>query len=62
VVCRPSCSSRRPNRENVELFATTEAAIARGYRACKRCRPGERHETPVLRSAPGETSMRGLLA
>ncbi|MDB5364483.1 MAG: regulatory protein [Rhodospirillales bacterium] len=41
VACRPSCPSRRPNRENVDLFATIEEAIALGYRACKRCRPGE---------------------
>jgi AraC family transcriptional regulator of adaptative response/methylated-DNA-[protein]-cysteine methyltransferase len=39
VFCRPSCASRAPRRENVEFFATTDAAIAAGYRACKRCQP-----------------------
>lgn len=40
VFCRPSCSSRQPRRENVEFFATQDAARAAGYRDCKRCQPG----------------------
>jgi AraC family transcriptional regulator of adaptative response/methylated-DNA-[protein]-cysteine methyltransferase len=43
VFCRPSCPSRRPLRESVEFFATGELARAAGYRACKRCQPGEEH-------------------
>jgi AraC family transcriptional regulator of adaptative response / methylphosphotriester-DNA alkyltransferase methyltransferase len=39
VFCRPSCSCRRPRPERVEYFATPEAAVRAGYRACKRCRP-----------------------
>lgn len=39
VYCRPSCPSRRPNRENVEFFDTLADARAAGYRACLRCRP-----------------------
>ena len=39
VYCRPSCPSRRPRRENVEFFLTTEQAESAGYRACLRCRP-----------------------
>ena len=39
VFCRPGCSSRLPNRKNVEFFDTVEDAIAAGYRACRRCRP-----------------------
>lgn len=38
VACRPSCSSRRPLRSNVELFATREEAVRAGYRPCARCR------------------------
>jgi AraC family transcriptional regulator of adaptative response/methylated-DNA-[protein]-cysteine methyltransferase len=38
VACRPSCSSRRPLRANVELFATRDDALRAGYRACARCR------------------------
>ncbi|HFQ6903177.1 TPA: Ada metal-binding domain-containing protein, partial [Pseudomonas aeruginosa] len=30
VYCRPSSSARRPRRENVEFFATAEAAEAAG--------------------------------
>ena len=39
VYCRPSCTSRLPNRANVEYFATSEEAETAGYRACKRCNP-----------------------
>jgi AraC family transcriptional regulator of adaptative response/methylated-DNA-[protein]-cysteine methyltransferase len=39
VYCRPSCPSRRPNRERVEFFETPAGAGAAGYRACKRCKP-----------------------
>ncbi len=39
VYCRPSCGARRPRRENVQFFATTEAAEQAGYRACLRCKP-----------------------
>jgi len=39
VYCRPSCASRRPRRDNVEFFLTTEQAERAGYRACLRCRP-----------------------
>jgi AraC family transcriptional regulator of adaptative response/methylated-DNA-[protein]-cysteine methyltransferase len=41
VYCRPSCASRRPKRENVRFFDLPEAAEAAGFRACRRCRPGE---------------------
>jgi AraC family transcriptional regulator of adaptative response/methylated-DNA-[protein]-cysteine methyltransferase len=40
VFCRPSCASRQPRRENVEFFASPDAARAAGYRDCKRCQPG----------------------
>jgi len=48
VFCRPSCPSRRPLRESVEFFATSELARAAGYRACKRCQPGEEHPQQKL--------------
>lgn len=41
VYCRPSCASRRANRDNVAFYATAEAAERAGFRPCKRCRPGE---------------------
>jgi AraC family transcriptional regulator, regulatory protein of adaptative response / methylphosphotriester-DNA alkyltransferase methyltransferase len=39
IVCRPSCRSKLPCRENVEYFANIEEAVRQGYRPCKRCRP-----------------------
>jgi AraC family transcriptional regulator, regulatory protein of adaptative response / methylated-DNA-[protein]-cysteine methyltransferase len=39
VYCRPSCSAKRPRRENVQFFRRPEEAEAAGYRACLRCRP-----------------------
>jgi len=43
IFCRPSCPSRRPQREQVEFFDSTEAAQRAGYRACRRCMPLERN-------------------
>ncbi|MCH5585548.1 helix-turn-helix domain-containing protein [Shimazuella sp. AN120528] len=39
IVCRPSCKSRTPKKENVLLFQSVEDAIKAGFRPCKRCRP-----------------------
>ncbi|HWA14899.1 MAG TPA: bifunctional DNA-binding transcriptional regulator/O6-methylguanine-DNA methyltransferase Ada [Gemmatimonadales bacterium] len=39
VVCRPSCPSRRPRRDRARFFPTLDAAIAAGFRPCRRCRP-----------------------
>jgi len=39
VFCRPSCTSRRPLRDNVRYFRSVVEAQAAGFRACKRCRP-----------------------
>jgi AraC family transcriptional regulator of adaptative response/methylated-DNA-[protein]-cysteine methyltransferase len=39
VYCKPSCSARRPRRENVSFFAAPDQAEKAGYRACLRCRP-----------------------
>ncbi len=41
VYCRPSCAARPARRENVSFHATSNAAEAAGFRACKRCRPNE---------------------
>lgn len=41
VFCLPRCPSRRPRRENVETFDTTEHAERAGFRACLRCRPSD---------------------
>jgi len=41
IFCRPSCSSRRPKRENVSFFVTADDAQRAGFRACMRCKPLE---------------------
>jgi AraC family transcriptional regulator of adaptative response/methylated-DNA-[protein]-cysteine methyltransferase len=39
IYCRPNCSSKRPNHENVCYFDTWEQAERAGFRPCKRCNP-----------------------
>ena len=47
IFCRPTCTARKPKRENVEFFKTSKEAILRGYRSCKVCFPLEKYnETP----------------
>lgn len=41
IFCRPTCTARKPKPENVEFFQNTKAAILKGYRPCKVCRPLE---------------------
>jgi AraC family transcriptional regulator, regulatory protein of adaptative response / methylated-DNA-[protein]-cysteine methyltransferase len=41
VYCLPSCAARRPLRANVAFHASPTAAEAAGFRACKRCKPGD---------------------
>ena len=39
IYCRPTCTCRRPRRENVSFYASAAAAARAGFRPCKRCRP-----------------------
>lgn len=39
IFCRPSCPARTPGRRSVEFAPSAAAAVAAGYRACKRCGP-----------------------
>jgi AraC family transcriptional regulator of adaptative response/methylated-DNA-[protein]-cysteine methyltransferase len=39
IYCRPSCPSRRPQRERVSFFQLPEQAEHAGFRACLRCHP-----------------------
>ncbi len=41
IYCKPSCPAKRPKREHVTFFATSEEARAGGFRACLRCKPDE---------------------
>ena len=49
VFCRPSCPARRPRRENVTFFTTTQDAEKAGFRACLRCRPKVLGGTPQMK-------------
>jgi AraC family transcriptional regulator of adaptative response/methylated-DNA-[protein]-cysteine methyltransferase len=47
IFCRPTCTARKPKKENVEFFTDSEKAILKGYRPCKVCKPLENlNETP----------------
>ncbi len=39
IFCRPTCSAKKPARQNVEFFATSSEALHGGYRPCLRCTP-----------------------
>lgn len=41
IFCRPTCSARRPKRENIEFYHSTRDALLNGYRPCKVCKPLE---------------------
>ncbi len=63
IYCRPSCPSRRPNRDRVLFFATAGDAGRGGFRPCLRCRPDEaepradlvRRACRLIESRPEET-------
>jgi AraC family transcriptional regulator of adaptative response/methylated-DNA-[protein]-cysteine methyltransferase len=62
IYCRPSCPSRRPARKNVSFFATSVAAEAAGFRACKRCEPGRATPRPDPQAAMIATATEYLTA
>ncbi len=39
IFCRPTCTARKPRRENVVFFGSAREALAGGFRPCKVCRP-----------------------
>ena len=39
IYCRPSCPARTPRPENCRYYSAAAAAVAAGFRACRRCRP-----------------------
>ncbi len=51
IYCKPSCPSRRPQREQVVFFPLPEAAEQAGFRACLRCRPRETALDPQVELA-----------
>lgn len=39
IFCRPTCTAKKPKKENVEFFNSTGDALLNGYRSCKVCEP-----------------------
>ncbi len=64
IFCRPTCTARKPKRENVEFFTNSKEAILKGYRPCKVCFPLEKYnETPhfikeILRELSADPSLK----
>jgi O-6-methylguanine DNA methyltransferase len=52
IYCRPVCPARPPLQKNCLWVATAAEAEAKGFRACKRCRP---------ESAPGSPAWNGTV-
>lgn len=47
IFCKPSCSARKPKKENVLFFNSIDDAVQNGFRPCKVCKPMEiASETP----------------
>lgn len=41
IYCKPSCGARQPRPENVAFHVSCAEAELAGFRACKRCKPGQ---------------------
>lgn len=41
IYCKPSCGARQPKPEHVRFHANCAEAELAGFRACKRCKPGQ---------------------
>jgi AraC family transcriptional regulator of adaptative response / DNA-3-methyladenine glycosylase II len=50
IYCRPSCAAQTPRRENARFYASAAAAVAAGFRACRRCRPEAAPGSPEWRA------------
>lgn len=48
IFCKPTCTARKPKKENVEFFSTAKDAMLHGFRPCKICSPlSAAGETPA---------------
>ncbi len=41
IYCKPSCGARQPRSEHVAFYNSCAEAELAGFRACKRCKPGQ---------------------
>src|SRR5881398_2339726 len=46
IFCRPTCTVKKPERVNVDFFATPSEALHSGYRPCLRCHPMDPDQPP----------------
>jgi AraC family transcriptional regulator of adaptative response/methylated-DNA-[protein]-cysteine methyltransferase len=46
IFCRPTCTAKKPARENVDFFPTPSEALHSGYRPCLRCHPMDPDKRP----------------
>ncbi|MDH5657694.1 MAG: methylated-DNA--[protein]-cysteine S-methyltransferase [Spirochaetia bacterium] len=46
IFCRPTCTAKKPKKENVFYFHSVKDALDAGYRPCKVCRPLEKEGIP----------------
>ncbi|MGH8014982.1 MAG: bifunctional transcriptional activator/DNA repair enzyme AdaA [Candidatus Zixiibacteriota bacterium] len=64
IFCRPTCTARKPNKQNVEFFKSSKEALERGYRPCKICQPLDKPgETPdtvkkILKEIDSDSSIK----
>ncbi len=54
LICRPSCTARKPVPENVIIFSSLKDGMEAGYHPCTRCRP----DLPEWRGAKRDLAMR----
>ena len=54
IFCRPTCSARKPKKENVDYFDSVQTALDSGYRPCKVC-------TPLTKAGEAPDWLRNLL-
>jgi len=54
IFCRPTCSARKPKKENVDFFDSVQSALDSGYRPCKVC-------TPLTKAGEAPDWLRNLL-
>src|SRR5213079_639745 len=46
IFCRPTCTAKKPERVNVDFFATPSEALHGGYHPCLRCHPMDPDQPP----------------
>ncbi|HJO93907.1 MAG TPA: methylated-DNA--[protein]-cysteine S-methyltransferase [Victivallales bacterium] len=64
IFCRPTCTARKPKKENVEFFSTSKEALDYGYRPCRMCHPMEMYGTipewlqPLMKEIEGNQGIK----